>query len=117
MRDYQPLVLNNNKLKPIEEILLSHEEGQLEASSLPSQLPNHFPNRKVSGLLVPEVPRSLKPTQDAENSLHNNTQLLAEAYHYSSSRPLHHKSMKSVLVRGRTCCKCCQTFLLSMLSF
>jgi len=27
--------------------------------------------------LVPEVPRSLKPTQDVENSLHNNTQLLA----------------------------------------
>ncbi len=65
-------------LKPIEEILLSHEEEQLEASPLPSQLPNHFPNRKVSELLVPpKVHRSLKPTQDVENSLHNNTQLLA----------------------------------------
>ena len=64
-------------LKPIEENLLSHEEEQLEASPHPSKLPNHFPNRKVSGLLVPEVLRSLKPTQDAENSLHNNTRLLA----------------------------------------
>ena len=51
MRDYQPLVLNNNKLKPIEEILLSHEEEQLEVSPLPSQLPNHFPNRKSVGII------------------------------------------------------------------
>ena len=62
---------NNNKLKPIEEILLSHEEEQLEVSPLPSQLPNHFPIMKGSGLLVPEVPRSLKPTQDAGSSQHN----------------------------------------------
>ena len=56
--------VESQKLKPIEEILLPHEEEQLEVSSLPSQLLNHFLKRKVNELLVPEVHRSLKPTRD-----------------------------------------------------
>ena len=69
-------------LKPIEENVLSHEEEQLGVGPLPSQLQYHYPIRKESGGLVVEVPRLLKPTQDADNSLHKNTRLLALVCHY-----------------------------------
>ena len=71
-------------LKPIEENVLSHEEELLEVGTLPSQLQYHYPNRKGSGWLVVKVPRLLKPTQDADNSLHNSTRVHALAFHYSS---------------------------------